>query len=59
MTRMTYHLHGYVSLSFASSNLGKETSYRSSKLLESSSELVAVLFAFRDTSFSILSIVRS
>jgi hypothetical protein len=57
--RWKYHLHGYASISLANNNLGKETSYRSSKLLEPSSKLLAVLSIFRDASFSVLSIVRS
>jgi hypothetical protein len=57
--RWKYHLHGYASISLANNNLGKETSYRSSKLLEPSSKLLAVLSVFRDASFSVLSIVRS
>jgi hypothetical protein len=56
---LRYHLHGYASISLANNSLEKETSYRASKLLEPSSELLAVLSTFRDVNFSVLSIVRS
>ena len=56
---LSYHLHGYASISLANNSLEKEMSYRASKLLEPSSELLAVLSTFRDVNFSVLSIVRS